>query len=94
MLGDKDSKLSSRAALTLGRLGNISKEVTDALLEMLKKENSIAASTLYELGKTHSHVIDSIVLWIEQHKSSRCVSKGVDVLWTLFTDLPFAIDDF
>jgi HEAT repeat protein/energy-coupling factor transporter ATP-binding protein EcfA2 len=94
MLRDKDSEVSSRAAFTLGRLGNTSKEVTDTLLNMLKEENSIAVSTLYELGKIHVHVIDSIVLWIEQHKSSRYVSNGVDVLWALFTDLPFATDDF
>jgi HEAT repeat protein len=90
MLKDEDSYVSFRAAFTLGELGNTSEEVTNVLLGMLEDKDSEASSEasfrLRHLGKTSEKVIDAIVQWIDQHRNSRYVGNGVDILWALVAE--------
>ncbi|MEH1809230.1 HEAT repeat domain-containing protein, partial [Nostoc sp.] len=77
----------SSAASALGKLGNASPQVVEALLGLLKDESQIvlnsAALALGNLGKNSSNVTATVTEWISQHQDSEYVGNGIDALWNL-----------
>ena len=76
-----------RAVNALGKLGNSSETVINAVLATLEdKDFEVrwrAAEALGKLGKTSNHILPAVIEWIEQHQDSDYVGRGIDALWDL-----------
>ncbi len=79
--------MRQNAAEALGKLGNASETVIEALLKALSDSyysvRRNVAEALGKLGKQSPKVKPLVVEWIQQHEDSEFVGSGIDVLWDL-----------
>jgi HEAT repeat protein len=91
LLKDDASSVRSRAAASLGQLGQSSAEVVNGLLGLLKDDDSDvrsrAAASLVQLAeKSIDDVLPALTQWIEQQPEDVPIGDAIDALWSIVVE--------